>query len=46
MSGPHYDRFGADRGRDHDQWNGNRWSSGRDRGGYDDYLHDDWRRRR
>jgi hypothetical protein len=41
MSGPHYDRFSADRGRDHDRWN-----SGRDRGGYGDFRNDDWRRRR
>jgi hypothetical protein len=40
MSGPHYDRFSADRGRDHD-----RWSSGRDRGAWDD-SYNDWRRRR
>ncbi len=40
LSGPHFDRFSADRGRDHDRWNS------RDRGGYDDFWQDDWRRRR
>jgi hypothetical protein len=41
MSGPHFDRFSSDRGRDHDRWN-----SGGRASGFDDFRPDDWRRRR
>jgi hypothetical protein len=43
MTGPHFDRFSADRGIDHDRWGPDRF---RDREYGADDWHDDWRRRR